>query len=180
MARAAVANKLPTELAHVHDLAFSPDGQTLLAAGGSPAEEGRVEVLSWPEWEAGSAAWLVTTTSSTASPGRRMESSATAGADGICQVFAAADAKRLARYEGHSRPVLALAFLPDGKTIASVGVDQTLRLWDSATGEHLRTLDNHVGTVNGIAWAGAGDCRRSRPRSERTTRFASGNRRSGG
>ena len=43
------ANHAKTDLSHVHDLAFSPDGKTLLVAGGSPAEEGTVEVFSWPE-----------------------------------------------------------------------------------------------------------------------------------
>lgn len=144
-------SKLATELDHVHDLEFSPDGTTLLAAGGSPAEEGCVEVLSWPSGKqihrvAGHddvvyrVAW--------SGDGKQW---ATAGGDGISQVFAAQDAKQLARYEGHSRPVLAIGYLPDGETIASAGVDQTLRLWNSASGEHIKTLDNHVGTVNGIA-----------------------------
>src|SRR5262245_12201960 len=42
------STKLTTDLANVHDLRFSPDGRTLLVAGGSPAESGAVEVLSWP------------------------------------------------------------------------------------------------------------------------------------
>ncbi len=32
-----------------------------------------------------------------------------------------------------------------------MGVDQTLRLWDSTNGAHFRTLDNHVGAVGGLA-----------------------------
>jgi WD40 repeat protein len=151
-----VAGKLATELDHVHDLKFSPDGETLLVAGGSPAEEGCVEVLSWPT---GKLARRVTGHDDVvyrvawSQDGKQW---ATAGGDGVCQVFAAEDAKRLARYEGHSRPVLSIAYLPDGKTIASVGVDQSLRLWNSASGEHVRTLDNHVGAVNGVAVRPAG------------------------
>ena len=54
------------------------------------------------------------------------------------------------QYEGHSRAVLSIAFL-DSETLASVGVDQTIRLWNSADGTHRRTLDNHVGTINDLA-----------------------------
>lgn len=142
---------LPAELRHVHDLAFSPDGTILLAAGGAPAEYGAVVVLSWPDgrcirrvtehtdlvyrvaWSPDGSQW------------------ATASADGRCGIFAAETGRLLAYYEGHSRPVLALSWLNDGTTIASAGVDQTLRLWESATGRHLRTLDNHVGTINDLA-----------------------------
>lgn len=142
---------LTTELQHVHDLAFSPDGQRLLAAGGAPAEEGAVEVLAWPSGK------LIRRVADHADLIYRVAWSpdgkqwTTASADGTCAVFAADTGQRLIRYEGHSRPVLAVCYLGDGKTIASAGVDQTLRLWESATGKHLRTLDNHTGSINDLA-----------------------------
>src|SRR5262249_24701388 len=40
---------LATELAHVHDLAFAPDGKSLAAAGGAPAQSGVVELFRWPD-----------------------------------------------------------------------------------------------------------------------------------
>ena len=146
----AVISKLSTELEHVHDLQFSPDGQYLLAAGGSPAENGRVEQWRWLTgtrvrevnghedvvyrivWSPDGTQW------------------ATCSGDGRCLVFSAATGERLAQYEGHSRAVLAVRYL-DNRTIVSVGVDQTVRMWNSADGSHQRTLDNHVGTVNDVA-----------------------------
>lgn len=140
-----------TELVHVHDLAFGPDGRHLLVAGGAPAEEGTIEVLSWPEakrlqritqhedvvyrvaWSPDGKEW------------------ASAGADGVCQVFSSSSGQRLARYAGHSRAVLAACYLPDGETIASAGVDQTIQLWNSHSGAHLRTLDNHLAAINDLA-----------------------------
>src|SRR5688572_17310166 len=36
---------------------------------------------------------------------------------------------------GHSDPVRAIAFSPDGKTLASGSEDYTIKLWDAQTGE---------------------------------------------
>ena len=48
---------------------------------------------------------------------------------------------------GHRSGVHALAFSPDGKTLASAAEDETLKLWDLATAEELLTLDGFSGPV---------------------------------
>ncbi|KAK3306055.1 WD40-repeat-containing domain protein [Chaetomium strumarium] len=53
--------------------------------------------------------------------------------------------------EGHSGPVSAVAFLQDGKTLASASVDDTVRLWDTGTGAHRQTLKGHSGPVGAVA-----------------------------
>jgi len=145
-----ITGKLSTELEHVHDLKFSRDGQTLLAAGGSPAESGRVEVWIWPKserirevgdhddvvyrvaWSPDGTQWV------------------TCSGDGRCLVFSLATGEQVAIYEGHSRGVLAGGFLDD-RTITTAGIDQTIRVWNCVDGLHQRTLDNHVGAINDIA-----------------------------
>src|SRR5262245_39837523 len=56
---------------------------------------------------------------------------------------------------GHSRPVNQVAFSPDGTRIASAGGDgdATVKLWDSQTGELLRTLGEHDRGVYNLAFS---------------------------
>jgi WD40 repeat protein len=141
---------LPTELAHIHDLAFAPRGDVLAAVGGAPAESGTIERFQWPDgrllgrdathddlihavaWRPDSEAW------------------ATASLDRTVQVHSAA-ASPIRVIEGHSRGVLALGYLPDGRSLVSGGIDQSLRVWDAGSGRLVRRLDNHTGAILGLA-----------------------------
>ena len=49
---------------------------------------------------------------------------------------------------GHASDVTAAAFSPDGRTALSGSGDKTLKLWDVATGQELRTFTGHTGSVN--------------------------------
>ncbi len=42
-------------------------------------------------------------------------------------------------YRGHTDEVLAVAWAPDGRCLASGGSDQTMQIWDALTGETLLT-----------------------------------------
>ncbi|KAK5651140.1 hypothetical protein OQA88_13234 [Cercophora sp. LCS_1] len=55
--------------------------------------------------------------------------------------------------EGHRDSVRAVAFSPDGKTLASGSDDRTIRLWDTATGTHQQTLEGHSGSVWAVAFS---------------------------
>ncbi len=143
--------RLPTELAHVHDLAFAPDGKRLLAVGGAPARRGTLELYRWPEgtllkrvhaskdlllaaaWREDSSALVVT------------------GADGLVRLYEPDQLAKPRLLEGHSRGVLAAMFLPGGKELVSAGLDETLRVWDVERGQVTRTLSNHTRPVLGLA-----------------------------
>ncbi|CAG8909317.1 unnamed protein product, partial [Penicillium egyptiacum] len=55
--------------------------------------------------------------------------------------------------EGHSDSVLSVAFSPDGRLLASGSEDETVRLWDPATGALQQTLEGHSGSVRSVAFS---------------------------
>ncbi|KIM92953.1 hypothetical protein OIDMADRAFT_94684, partial [Oidiodendron maius Zn] len=55
--------------------------------------------------------------------------------------------------EGHSGLVYSVAFSPDGTQIVSGSLNETVRLWDAATGAALRMLEGHLGFVYSVAFS---------------------------
>jgi WD40 repeat protein len=60
--------------------------------------------------------------------------------------------KERSSLKGHSG-VLALAFSPDGKTLASGGRDDTIKLWDVKTGKERSSLEGHSEAVFCLAFS---------------------------
>ncbi len=55
--------------------------------------------------------------------------------------------------EGHTNSVTSVAFSPNGKQVVSGSGDQTVRLWDAATGAALQTLEGHTYSVTSVAFS---------------------------
>ncbi len=54
---------------------------------------------------------------------------------------------------GHAMSVEAMAFSPDGKWLASGSIDNTVRLWEVATGREVRTFSGHTKAVKAVAFS---------------------------
>lgn len=72
---------------------------------------------------------------------------------GIIQLvsLAAAAAQEPRALTGHTDPVYAVAFTPDGQWIVTGSFDQTLRLWNAKTLKTVRTMTGHSGIVLAVA-----------------------------
>ncbi|TDC42474.1 WD40 repeat domain-containing protein, partial [Actinomadura sp. KC345] len=55
---------------------------------------------------------------------------------------------------GHTAPVRSVGFSPDGGTLATGGLDDTVRLWDVATRRPIGTpLTGHSGSADSVAFS---------------------------
>lgn len=142
-------SKPKCDLEHIHDLALSPDGKTIALVGGSPAEQGRVELRSWPAGELSKAL----------TAGGDVAYRAAWNADGSQLAVACGDKKvrvidvasdEVKQFQCHSASVLATAWLGDD-LLLSAGSDQAIRVLDPATGDVRRSLDNHTAAVRDLA-----------------------------
>lgn len=56
-------------------------------------------------------------------------------------------------YTGHSNPVWAMAWSPDGSRIASGSNDGSIQVWDASSGSRLFTYEGHGRNVTTVAWS---------------------------
>ncbi len=54
---------------------------------------------------------------------------------------------------GHTGAVFRFAWSPDGKWLASPSQDNTIRIWDTVSGEVVHTLEEHTAPVVSMAWS---------------------------
>ena len=67
------------------------------------------------------------------------------------------DARLRATLKGHTDFVTSVAFSPHGRTLATGSWDDTIRLWNPRTAEHLKTLTGHENDVTSVAFHPTGE-----------------------
>jgi WD40 repeat protein len=157
----------------VWSVVFSPDGQRLASAGGESDKPGEVKV-----WDAGTGKETHTLKGHTGpvvsvafSPdGKRI---ASASSDETVRMWDAAAGQQTLTFKGHGNRissvayspdgrilgsaqylvgVTSVAFSPDGKRLASASADG-VEVWDTATGQVIRTLKGHASAVTSVAFS---------------------------
>lgn len=137
------------------DLAFSPDGQWLACASGTPGKIGEVKLFNATN---GELARVLTTIIDAAlcvsfsADGKRL---AVGGADNVIRLWDVETGRQTLTIEQHADWVLALAFNPDGTRLASGGRDKSVRVFDASSGELDETYTGHSDFVTAVAWADA-------------------------
>ena len=143
--------RFDVDMLNVHSLSFSDEGEYLAIGGGNPAETGIVEVFHWADQTSTGrlshhedsvldVAWLDGTRILSASLDRGLSASEVEVVDSKSEFL------------GHSKGVTAICLLADKRILVSGGADQSVRVWDVNTGELVRSLNHHTGTINDIAW----------------------------
>src|SRR4051794_19688149 len=137
----------------VNGVAFSSDGQLLVAAAGEPGLAGEARLFRVADGS------LVkefrghkdSLYCARLSPDGRLL--ATCGYDNAIKLWNVADGNELRTLDGHNGAVFELAFRPDGKVLASASGDRTVKLWNVATGERLDTLKESLKELYSLAFS---------------------------
>ncbi|MFN0101656.1 MAG: c-type cytochrome domain-containing protein [Bryobacteraceae bacterium] len=146
-----LVQRLAGKAERILSIAFSADGNTLIAGGGTPAQFGEVQIWDARTGKQLHAATLTNDTvfgASIAPDGSRVAVGCT---DNTVHVFETATGKELYKIGNHENWVLASIFGVDSKRFVSVSKDRAAKLIDAASGAFLENVNLLRSELNAVA-----------------------------
>jgi WD40 repeat protein len=143
--------RLPGLSERILSLAYSKDGSTLLAAGGTPARFGEFQLwdLSSGQLRRSTMTCADTVFGASLSPdGTRVAAGCT---DNTVRIVDAATGKEIYKIGNHENWVLGTVFGVDSKRIVSVGRDRAAKLTDAVSGAFLENVNLLRGELAAVA-----------------------------
>jgi WD40 repeat protein len=136
-------------------LEIFPTGTSLVSGDGQPGGSGgSIQVWDYEEYTAPQLIKgynLVIRDLSLSADGANLAVAMAASSD--IWLFPVLDSSSITKLIGHTLRVNSIHFSPDGTLLVSGGRDTTVRLWDTATGALLSTMNDHTKPVNSVAFS---------------------------
>uniref|UniRef100_A0A7C2K2E7 Cytochrome c domain-containing protein n=1 Tax=Schlesneria paludicola TaxID=360056 RepID=A0A7C2K2E7_9PLAN len=135
-----------------HDIEFTPNGEQLAVAAGTPGQLGEVKLFTVADGSL--AADLFTTDDEVFSVAISPDGGRIAAtcADRSVRVYDLATKQRLTFIEDHADWVMDVAWSPDGTKLATASRDKTAKVFDAKTGDALATFNGHGQPVFGVGF----------------------------
>ncbi len=146
-----LVHRLPGRADRILSIAFSADGNLMIAGGGTPARFG--EIQFW-EPRQGTLLRVAEATSDTvfgASLSPDASKVAVGCADNTVRAFDTATGKELYKISAHENWVLGTVFGMDSKRLVSVGRDRAAKLIDASAGQFLENVNQMQGELSAVA-----------------------------
>jgi WD40 repeat protein len=133
-----------------HAIRFSPDGQMIAVACGTPGRHGEVRLLKYDSGELLKVLGMTSDVVFDCAFSPQGDRLATAAADGVVRVFDVESGSELVTITSHSDWVYCVAWNSEGSQLATGSRDKTAKVFDAKTGELLITYNGHNQPVRGV------------------------------
>ena len=141
--------------ARSHAVAVSPDGARVAIAGFGAASVYDLKTLQEQ--------WRMSTTADRYTPTYVMaiafspDSRTIACSDGVVRLWDVATKQVRAELKGHRSGVRRVALSPDGRVLASVALDRTVRLWEMESTQQIKSFSVNSPVINALSFSPGGN-----------------------
>ncbi|MBV8820083.1 MAG: WD40 repeat domain-containing protein, partial [Acidobacteriaceae bacterium] len=143
--------RLPGKAERILSIAFTPDSKMMVAAGGTPAQFGEIQIWNLRDGKLLRSIMVSNDTvfgASVSSDGKKVVVGCT---DNTVRAFDTATGKELYKIASHENWVVGTVFGVDSKRVVSVGRDRAAKLIDAEAGQFLENVNQMRGELAAVA-----------------------------